>query len=109
MTMTTTLNELCLMVRKPSLEIIRYLKEADYNEPVLRYVLCKFTNNLLIWNFCFFLHIQFINLFEDGKTGTGKSISLAHVLHYGMSAGYLLVHVPWGMHVSYPKSSIYLH
>jgi len=70
MTMTTTLNELCLMVRKPSLEIIRYLKEADYNEPVLRYVLY-------------------------GKTGTGKSISLAHVLHYGMSAGYLLVHVPW--------------
>ena len=54
MTMTTTLNELCLMVRKPSLEIIRYLKEADYNEPVLRYVLCKFTNNLLIWNFGFF-------------------------------------------------------
>nr|CAG4642504.1 EOG090X05V1 [Evadne anonyx] len=70
MTMVTTLNELSLMVRKPSLEIIKYLKEANYEDPVLRYVLY-------------------------GKTGTGKSITLAHVLHYGMNAGYLLVHVPW--------------
>jgi len=27
-------------------------------------------------------------------------MSLTHVLHYGMNAGYLLVHVPWGK--SYP-------
>ena len=32
----------------------------------------------------------------DGKTGTGKSLSLAHILHYGINAGFVLVHVPWG-------------
>jgi len=69
-TMTDTLKELSVMVRKPSLEIISYLKEANYDEPAIRYILY-------------------------GKTGTGKSMSLTHVLHYGMNAGYLLVHVPW--------------
>jgi len=69
-TMTETLKELSIMVRKPSLEIINYLKVANYDEPAVRYVLY-------------------------GETGTGKSMSLAHVLHYGKSAGYLLVHVPW--------------
>ena len=42
--MSHTLNELCLMVRKPSLEIIDHLKETDHDAPVVRYVLCKFHN-----------------------------------------------------------------
>nr|CAG4643197.1 EOG090X05V1 [Ilyocryptus agilis] len=69
-TLSDTLNELCIMVRKPSLEVINYLNETNFDRPVMRYVLY-------------------------GNTGTGKSLSLAHIIHYGASAGYVLVHVPW--------------
>ena len=49
------------MVRKPSLEIINYLKVANYDEPAVRYVLCKFRTNiifkieLILINACFTL------------------------------------------------------
>jgi hypothetical protein len=32
--------ETALMVRKPALEVIRGLKLADYQKPVIRYLLC---------------------------------------------------------------------
>nr|CAG4647039.1 EOG090X05V1 [Megafenestra aurita]SVE92379.1 EOG090X05V1 [Megafenestra aurita] len=69
-TLSETLNELCIMVRKPSVELIDYLKKTNFDAPVPRYVLY-------------------------GNTGTGKSLSLAHILHYGSTAGFILVHVPW--------------
>lgn len=65
-----TFNETCLMIRKPSLDIINCLKNIDYSRPSVRFVLF-------------------------GKKGNGKSLTLAHVLHYAYKAGYLLVHVPW--------------
>jgi hypothetical protein len=40
--------------------------------------------------------ISITPLIADGKTGVGKSLSLAHIVHYGSSAGFVLVHVPWG-------------
>lgn len=33
----------------------------------------------------------------DGANGTGKSLTLAHLIHYGSTAGFILVHVPWGI------------
>lgn len=65
-----TFQETCIMVRSPALEIMEYMKAADYSGPAIRYVLF-------------------------GKPGCGKTISLAHILHFGYVSGFLLVHVPW--------------
>ncbi|XP_062549219.1 small ribosomal subunit protein mS29 [Armigeres subalbatus] len=65
-----TFNESCLMVREPAVELIDYMNRADYSRPANRFVLY-------------------------GKDGVGKSIVLAHLLHYGYSQEFLLVHVPW--------------
>jgi len=63
----STLRELGIMVRRPALDIIECLRKADYNKPVIRY---------LVW----------------GRSGTGKNHTLNHVLHYGHNAGFLIVH-----------------
>ena len=34
-------------------------------------------------------------IFIVGKTGSGKSLSLVHLTHYGSADGYLLIHVPY--------------
>ncbi|XP_058830079.1 small ribosomal subunit protein mS29 [Topomyia yanbarensis] len=67
---TKTFNENCLMVRQPAVELIGYLKRTDFRKPVNRFVLY-------------------------GKDGVGKSLILAHMLHYGYSQEFVLVHVPW--------------
>ncbi|KAG8431636.1 hypothetical protein GDO86_017856 [Hymenochirus boettgeri] len=64
-----TFNETCLMVRKPAVELISYLQRTDFSLPAVRYVLY-------------------------GKRGTGKSLTLCHILHYCYSQGWLLLHVP---------------
>lgn len=35
-----TFHEANIIVREPALELIDYLKRADYNRPVIRYALC---------------------------------------------------------------------
>lgn len=65
-----TFNEACLMVRNPAVEIINYIKNTDFNKPIIRYVLY-------------------------GDNGTGKSMTMGHLLHYGIENDFLLVHVPW--------------
>lgn len=65
-----TFNETCLMVRSPAIEIINYIKNTDFSRPVNRYVLY-------------------------GELGVGKSMTMAHVLHYGRVNDFLIVHVPW--------------
>nr|CAG4646249.1 EOG090X05V1 [Macrothrix elegans] len=68
---TNSVNEFCVMIRKPALDIITCLKEhSRLGDPVVKYALY-------------------------GKPGTGKSLSLAHIIHYGSEAGFFLVHVPW--------------
>ncbi|XP_028138289.2 28S ribosomal protein S29, mitochondrial [Diabrotica virgifera virgifera] len=67
---TKTFNETCFMIRQPSLDIINCLKSIDHSKPTVRFVLY-------------------------GKKGSGKTLCLAHVLHYAHKAGYLIVHVPW--------------
>lgn len=63
-------NEVALMIRSPSIEVIEYLQQLDFNRPVMR--------------FCFW-----------GHNGCGKSLSMAHLIHYGSQSGYLLIHVPY--------------
>lgn len=65
-----TFTESCVMIREPALEIINYMKRADYNRPTIRYVLY-------------------------GKLGIGKSLTLAHIVHYAYRNGFYLLHVPW--------------
>ncbi|XP_034239715.1 28S ribosomal protein S29, mitochondrial [Thrips palmi] len=62
--------ETAIMVRKPYLEVTNCIESVDFSKPAVRIVLY-------------------------GKPGHGKSMTLAHVVHYGYSAGFMLVHVPW--------------
>ncbi|CAG9824764.1 unnamed protein product [Phaedon cochleariae] len=63
-------NETCLMIRQPALDVISLLKTLDYSQPVVRFVLY-------------------------GRKGSGKTVSLAHILHYAFQEGFLIVHIPW--------------
>lgn len=65
-----TFAESTLMVRQPALEMISYIKNTDFTKPVVRYVLY-------------------------GENGVGKTLTMAHIIHYGHQNGFLLVHVPW--------------
>ena len=67
---TKTFTETCFMIREPALDLIHSMKTLDYSKPVVRFVLY-------------------------GEKGNGKTLSLAHVLHYAHNEGYLIVHVPW--------------
>lgn len=52
------LNERCIMVRKPALEVIDYLKRSDFSRPVNRYILCKKNDSTAhTWLSCLFLWI----------------------------------------------------
>uniref|UniRef100_A0A2A4JMM5 Small ribosomal subunit protein mS29 n=1 Tax=Heliothis virescens TaxID=7102 RepID=A0A2A4JMM5_HELVI len=67
---TKTFTETAIMVRQPALDLINCIRSSDMNQPAIRYVLY-------------------------GEKGTGKSITMAHLLHYAHEEGYLIVHVPW--------------
>lgn len=68
--MVKTFNECCVMVRKPALEVMSYLQTANYSTPVIRYLLY-------------------------GRVGAGKTMTLAHLIHYASIDGWLIVHAPW--------------
>lgn len=65
-----TFGETCLMIRKPAVDIINYMKITGYSKPVNRYVLY-------------------------GALGTGKSSTMAHLIHFAYLSKFLIVHVPW--------------
>ncbi|KAL0851577.1 hypothetical protein ABMA28_007359 [Loxostege sticticalis] len=67
---TKTFTETAIMIRQPALDLINCIKSSDFNKPAIRYVLY-------------------------GEKGTGKSLTMAHLLHYAHEDGYLIVHVPW--------------
>ncbi|NXT80058.1 RT29 protein, partial [Zapornia atra] len=64
-----TFNEACLMVRKPALELFTYLKSSNFAHPAVRYVIY-------------------------GEKGTGKTMTLCHVVHYCSRQGWLVLHIP---------------
>lgn len=65
-----TFNEACIMVRPQAIEMIEYIKKTDFTKPVVRYVLY-------------------------GMNGSGKSMTMAHLVHYGYQNDFCLVHVPY--------------
>ncbi|GAB5583878.1 28S ribosomal protein S29 [Prionailurus iriomotensis] len=62
-----TFSEACLMVRKPALELLHYLKNTNFAHPA-----CAL----------------------DGEKGTGKTLSLCHVIHFCAKQDWLILHVP---------------
>jgi len=52
-----TFNEGCVMVRPPALELISYLKKADYSNPPLRCILCILKQKIPSQLF-YFVHIS---------------------------------------------------
>ncbi|RLU15970.1 hypothetical protein DMN91_011728 [Ooceraea biroi] len=69
----TTFQDCSLLIRQPALEILTYLNQADYTRPVNKYVIY-------------------------GKHGTGKSLTLAHVIHYAFVQKFVLLHIHWAAH-----------
>lgn len=64
-----TFNEASLMVRSPALEVISYLKNTDHSKPTVRYLFY-------------------------GLTGSGKTMSLCHTIHFCYTQGWLVLHIP---------------
>ncbi|KAM7054655.1 small ribosomal subunit protein mS29 isoform 3-T4 [Molossus nigricans] len=64
-----TFNEACLMVRKPALELLHHLKNTNFAHPAVRYVLY-------------------------GEKGTGKTLSLCHIIHFCAKQDWLILHIP---------------
>ncbi|NWY94642.1 RT29 protein, partial [Loxia curvirostra] len=64
-----TFNEARLMVRRPALEILACLKGSNFAHPAVRYLIY-------------------------GERGTGKTMTLCHVVHYCSRQGWLVLHVP---------------
>ncbi|GAB0200839.1 28S ribosomal protein S29, mitochondrial [Grus japonensis] len=76
-----TFNEACLMVRKPALELFTYLKNSNFAHPAVRYVICIF-------------YLLLDVRVGDGEKGTGKTMTLCHVVHYCTRQGWLVLHIP---------------
>jgi hypothetical protein len=81
------LNETAVMIRQPSLDIIKLMKQIDWNLPPLKVVLCKYVVLLCL--------IHFLSL-VPAELGVGMSLCLFHVLHYGFRKKMLLVNTPTG-------------
>ncbi|CAK8692438.1 unnamed protein product [Clavelina lepadiformis] len=64
--MCSAFGESCLMIRKPGLELVNYLKHTNPEKAVNRYII-------------------------HGKTGCGKSMTLQYALHYCMSNNWLIL------------------
>ncbi|XP_053609674.1 small ribosomal subunit protein mS29 [Plodia interpunctella] len=70
MKQTKTFTETTIMVRQPALDMMDCIKATDFDKPINKYVLY-------------------------GEKGAGKSMTLAHLLHFAHTEGFLIVHVPW--------------
>uniref|UniRef100_A0A1B6F8W6 Small ribosomal subunit protein mS29 n=2 Tax=Cuerna arida TaxID=1464854 RepID=A0A1B6F8W6_9HEMI len=64
-----TFHETNIIVRQPAIELIDYLKRADYNRPIIRYVIY-------------------------GKYGCGKTLTLIHAMNYAFNNNFIIVYVP---------------
>jgi hypothetical protein len=79
------------MIRQPSLDIIKLIKQIDWNLPPLKVVLCKL--------FLLISHLidgVFFSFKVPAELGVGMSLCLFHVLHYGFRKKMLLVNTPTG-------------
>ncbi|KAK8728946.1 hypothetical protein OTU49_008890 [Cherax quadricarinatus] len=69
-TQCKTFAETCLMIRKPALTTIDYIKKTNLALPPNKFILY-------------------------GREGVGKSLSLVHITHFLSQDNWLLVHIPW--------------
>lgn len=65
-----TFNETCFMVRRPALEVIAFLKHLDFDHTAPRFMLY-------------------------GSGGSGKTMTIAHILHFCARNNWMIVHAPW--------------
>ncbi|KAL4713943.1 hypothetical protein ACJJTC_015597 [Scirpophaga incertulas] len=70
MKQTKTFTETSIMIRQPALDIMNCIQLSDFDKPAIRYVLF-------------------------GEKGSGKSLTMAHLLHFANEEGFLIIHVPW--------------
>ncbi|CAK9804458.1 28S ribosomal protein S29, mitochondrial [Anthophora quadrimaculata] len=63
-------HEFSILIRKPAIELISYLEQTDYTKCINKYVLY-------------------------GKLGAGKTITLLHLIHYGLTRNFVIVYLPW--------------
>lgn len=63
-------HEFSILIRKPAIELMSYLEQTDYTKCVNKYVLY-------------------------GKLGVGKTITLLHLIHYGLVRNFVIVYLPW--------------
>ncbi|GAV05640.1 hypothetical protein RvY_15740 [Ramazzottius varieornatus] len=61
--------ESAIMIRKPALEVMEYVKNTNFAHPVVRYVIY-------------------------GREGSGRTCTLTHLLHFFKDEGFILLHVP---------------
>jgi hypothetical protein len=81
------------MIRQPSLDIIKLMKQIDWKLPPLKVVLCKsflLISHRIEWCVVFSLFTV------PAELGVGMSLCLFHVLHYGFRKKMLLVNTPTG-------------
>uniref|UniRef100_A0A8C6R717 Small ribosomal subunit protein mS29 n=1 Tax=Nannospalax galili TaxID=1026970 RepID=A0A8C6R717_NANGA len=64
-----TFGEACLMIRKPALELLHYLKNTNFAHPAVRYLLY-------------------------GEKGTGKTLTLCHAIHFCAKHDWMILHIP---------------
>ncbi|XP_072138527.1 small ribosomal subunit protein mS29 isoform X1 [Mobula birostris] len=64
-----TFGEACIMVRRPGLELVGYLKAANYSHPVVRYVIYS-------------------------EKGCGKTLTLCNAVQYCAKRDWLILHIP---------------
>ncbi|XP_078061815.1 small ribosomal subunit protein mS29 [Mustelus asterias] len=64
-----TFNEACVMIRQPALELLSYLRSANYSHPAIRYVIY-------------------------GQKGCGKTLTLCNAVHYCAKRDWLILHIP---------------
>ncbi|EMP28002.1 28S ribosomal protein S29 [Chelonia mydas] len=106
-----TFNESCLMVRKPALELLGYLKSTNLAHPAIRYVICILSSFAVLQNldgkkrlFCtpqknhsletLYLRFSLTVYAGDGEKGTGKTMTLCHAVHYCAKQDWLVLHIP---------------
>ncbi|KAK2705044.1 hypothetical protein QYM36_017175 [Artemia franciscana] len=62
--------EQAILIRQPALELMGLLERTNFQNPTIRYLIY-------------------------GHHGTGKSLTMSHLVHYAFCKDWILVHVPW--------------